>query len=227
MTWPLAIDTPLGPPEVALTCGIVPAGAPDVEVTLPSGALVAVWHDVAGVTVDLLLTRYDGSAVVPEGYVAPECWGMEWRLHSRDAWTAPMVLSVLLPEGAEASADADEDIQMAEFWPDDWRLCLGGSDEVWFARRVKDAGLAPSWGEVFSEAGDGGLGGLGPHLIDRGLVWYLPGLRPGESAKVRVAVAWCPADAPEADNAANFAVDVSPAFLRAAAGVPDPRPSRR
>lgn len=224
MDWPLAIETPLGRLAVALSCGLQPACAPDEDWVLESGAVVATWRDLAGVMVDLLLTRYDSSQAVPSGYAVPECWGMEWRFHAPGGWTPPMVLSALLPEGAGASCDADEDVIVAEAWTDDWRLCVGGADDVWFARQVESAGMAPSWGKVFSEVGPPGVGGLGAWQTERGLTWFLPGLEEGESATVWVALAWCPADAREADNAANFAVDVGAAFIRAAAGIGVSRP---
>lgn len=192
---------------------------PDEESTLESGALVAKWRDVAGVMVDLLLMPYDGARAVPKGWAVPECWGMEWRFHAPGSWTPPMALSALLPQGTGATYDADEDMIMAEAWTDDWRLGVGGADEVWFARQVKHASLAPSWGRVFSEAGPPGAGGLGPWQTERGVTWYLPALEKGESATLWVASAWCRAGAANADDVPNYAVEVSPAFLREAARV--------
>ena len=68
MTGPSEIPTPLGALKLSLSCGESSLGDPDSAAELPSGACVVQWRDVGGLMVDLLVTRYDSLALVPEGF---------------------------------------------------------------------------------------------------------------------------------------------------------------
>ena len=228
MTSTYELPTPLGVLSWSASCEGQTSRSPDSDFALTSGARVVRWQDADRLVVDLLVTRYDALAPLPEGYPRCRCWGVEWRLHASGRATGPISLSARLPVGVEGAPSGDEDIAMTEFLSDGWSLAVAGLDDAWYDAQDRRGHLAPSWHGAFRDWST-------PHASARvrsgsdGVSWELPGLASGESAKAYSTVAWCVATEEQAESATFLAVDVGPSVLWRAAGLrtSDPRDGRR
>jgi hypothetical protein len=226
MTGPSDLPTPLGALRLSLSCGESSLGDPDSTAELPSGARVVQWRDVGGLMVDLLVTRYDSLALVPEGFPGCVCWGAEWRMHAWRGTTPSISISSLLPVGVGGVADGDERITMTEVVTGHWSLAVAGLDDTWYDAEDDQGHLPPSWREMFRES-SASRDFAGVQSVERGMTWQLPGLESDESAKAYTTVAWCPAGDERAELAPFFAVDIRPPELLLAAGVHIFRPEDR
>ncbi|GEA86741.1 HEAT repeat domain-containing protein [Cellulomonas cellasea] len=215
------ITTPLGPLALSLTCGGVPLGVPTATSVLPSGARTARWDDVGGLTVDALVVPYSYDSDLLE-HPRCTCWGIEWRLHAR-VDTGTIRVQAQLPDSMEGVRGGGWHLAATQFEDAEHVLTVGGPEQDAFDDELAAGLHAPSWRGSFS-------GRTPPYhgseANPRGLGWLLPGLLAGESAATHVAVAWTRLGPEKADDATEWAVEITRATLRRAAGVGTPGPTR-
>lgn len=209
------IVTPLGPLALSLTCGGVPLGVPSATSVLPSGARTARWDDVGGLTVDALVVPYSYDSDLLE-HPRCTCWGIEWRLHARTD-TGTIRVHAQLPDGVEGGPAGGWHLAAAQFEDDEHALTVGGPHHDAFEDELRDGLHAPSWQGSFTWDDP-----YGPLENPRGLSWLLPALLAGESAATHVAVAWTRLGPEKADDATEWAVEITRASLRQDAGVEAP-----
>ncbi|AEE44590.1 HEAT repeat domain-containing protein [Cellulomonas fimi] len=206
------IATPLGPLAISLTCGGVPLGLPSATSVLPSGARTARWDDVGGLTVDALVVPYTYENELLE-HPQCTCWGIEWRMHAR-ADTGPIRVDAQLPDGMEGGPGGGWHLAATHFDDDEHTLTVGGPHHDAFEDELRAGLHALSWQGSFTWDDP-----YGPLENPRGLSWLLPALLAGESAATHVAVAWTRLGPEKADDATEWAVEVTRASLRQDAGV--------
>lgn len=213
------IATPLGPLALSLTCGGVPLGVPSASSVLPSGARTARWDDIGGLTIDALVVPYSYGSDLLE-HPRCTCWGIEWRLHARTD-TGTIRVHAQLPDGMEGAHGGGRHLATTLFEDAEYALAVGGPEQDAFDDELAAGLQAPSWRGSFSGQAPPYYG-TEPH--PRGLGWLLPGLRAGESASTHVAVAWTSLGPEKADDATEWAVEVTRTSLRRDAGVEAPAP---
>lgn len=248
MTATVHIDTPLGPvvvdvgvePSAAAgaSAGAAAGGAhgaviaghrgaddPASASELSGGARALAWPDVGGLAVDVLVTR-------PLLYVHPSSradfpetlWcAVELRLRALTDTGGVHVAARIADDAVPGERSSGENLVAVQISTPEWELAIGGPDEEALLAQAEADGQPASWtAEPPRGSGWGAWATASTtpgRRISRGLTWDLPALRATESTRLHVAVAWCRAGHPGSGDAPWFAVDVTSADIRAAAGL--------
>jgi hypothetical protein len=194
------IVTPLGVLRLHASVGemSIDQSPPEFIWETPSGGDVVVWR-LDGLTAELLVCRPKFGS--PADAPVTDCYGVLWRLRA-DSDTGPLLFTVQWDVGYLWQTGGPDSGQYlyAKTWTDEVMDVTAGTedDDALLIRSEKGQRLPKGWDSHLRAPRDRSFGDRSlfwshpahTAVLDTGIACPLPGLRTGEEAEIKFAVAW-------------------------------------